>query len=376
MFATLTAAFAFFLYSNPVQAMSLEDFQAIDSTAAEFFTNYYANSPITYEGLDLYNFAITPCSGSCDYTVVLYNVQNGAYSSGDGISHFNASITEDRVWNGSAWVYGVTYSHDPTTHTFGGNTPITTTYSGTNGRIITFDRPLFSDSNVRFLESCTDDFLYSSTISPDEFLLCGLSDSGCSVIQTAAISCGGHVISETSPTLSCSAVWASVPNFIDDPFGFFTGIFSAALDWFNCEYQQSLNIVGSFFTTLASNITTGFLTALNAFISGVIVPPDDGYFTTQVALVNTTWETQQPGLTAIKTAFSDGIASLSSPDSFTPITLPPIDFGSGTTSTQTLFDPATLPTGAMNNLKTLISAIMYFSVGMFVVKELSTILSA
>lgn len=124
---------------------------------------------------------------------------------------------------------------------------------------------------------------------------------------------------------------------------------------------------------------SGFVEALldnaGAFVVNAIIPPP-GYLTDKMLDVTDSWSADQPGLTSINTAFIDGIASLSSPTSLTPISIGALHVGGTTTSSITFFDPSIMPTGIFDTAKTLISAFMYFGVAFWVIREMSTILSA
>jgi len=124
---------------------------------------------------------------------------------------------------------------------------------------------------------------------------------------------------------------------------------------------------------------TGFIGAVFTnffiFLYKGFVPPDN-YFFDKVSEIETTWATDQPGLTAINTAFADGVVSLSTPSALSPVTLGALHIGSATTSTITVFDPDSMDSGMFAQAKTLISAFMYFGVAFWVIRQVSTILSA
>lgn len=124
---------------------------------------------------------------------------------------------------------------------------------------------------------------------------------------------------------------------------------------------------------------TGFVAAVlhntGLTIASWFLPPDN-YFFNKVSEIGTTWETDQPGLASINTAFSDGVSALSSPTSLAPVTLGSLHFGNSTIAAVPFFDPSAMDSGIFSQAKTLISAFMYFGVAFWVIREVSTIMSA
>jgi len=135
------------------------------------------------------------------------------------------------------------------------------------------------------------------------------------------------------------------------------------------------------YTALPSPITdpTGFIsgvfTNFFVFIYKGFIPPD-GYLTEKLAEVTNAWSLDQPGLTSVSSAFSTGITALSTPTAMTPISMGSLHFGGVSTSSITVFDPSTQPVGMFDSAKTLISAFMYFGVGFWVIRQMSSIFSA
>jgi len=204
--------------------------------------------------------------------------------------------------------------------------------------------------------------LSASGVSPDLYRMCGSWDPTCTPLGLSTSSCT-PVTPPSVVVASCTSTFPDIPSIIDSPSGFVVALWTGVADWFTCIFANAI-------TALLSGLNSFLVT----FISGLL--PADGYLTDKIAEVNDAWVTDQPGLTSIHTAFSDGIISLSSPTSLTPISIGALHVGGTTTSAITFFDPSEMPSGIFTTAKALISAFMYFGVAFWVVREMSTILSA
>lgn len=105
-----------------------------------------------------------------------------------------------------------------------------------------------------------------------------------------------------------------------------------------------------------------------------LVIPDDGFYQGLMTQFNEDFEEKQPGLSALRTSISNGIAGMSV---VTPsgIVLPSLT-GMGQELGPQTFISGELSPDIINPIKTLISAFLYMFVGMWVIRHLSTIFSS
>jgi len=261
LFLVAFATVAFFGIKDVSASMTLEDFTALTSSQENFPALFNANSPITKAGLEMWDYAITPCSGACDYNVSLFSA-NGIWSTGDGSFQF---YTTDFRASEAPYAYGYTFSVYE--ENLGNATPDLTVFStALDAPGLALANPVLNSSmSIMFLDDCSS-YQTASPVDPYEYLQCGTSDPTCSPISATSIQCTQDP-PVTAPVLSCTFDFSAIPDWTD-PLGMFTGFFSELFSWFGCGFNSIFSGFFDFFNNLASSIGD-FFTDLFSGISGL-----------------------------------------------------------------------------------------------------------
>jgi len=286
-FLATFVAVAFFSVSDVSASMNLDDFVLTDMTAEQFVSGFHANVPLVKGGLNMWDYSISEASGVYDYNVVLFTA-DFQYIAGDNInSSFFTSSLKGSV---SPYAYSYVCSHraDNTGfYCYTGSTSQTTTFFGQ--KAFSIDKPIYSSQSVILTQSC-DGNAWNTTHAtvPVEYSSCGSWNNNCSPLYTKASVCGGELITTPIPPaetdLSCTFDFSAIPDWTD-PFGMFTGFFTQLFGWFGCAFNSvgswlhdsivtTSMIVGDFFG-VATDTIGGFFTTITSAISGFFVALGD-----------------------------------------------------------------------------------------------------
>ena len=310
LFFLFFAVFAFLgSVSSASASMTLEELMAFDTSASGFSGIFSTAGSVTKSGLTMWDYVVFGASGDYDYGVFL-TTANFMFSSGDG-THF--ALATD---TSSSGVYGYIIYHTPGVGfgTYYDDMTASDSYATdlSFGHLFLISSPSHTSQNVEFAEGACSNFYPPISYSyPTEYKMC--SDYlSCSPVMAASSSCGGGSGGGGSATISCGASFDSVPGFIEDPFGFFTGLFNGVAAWFNCEYEAVLSSISGFISDAVSSIGGFFsdlTTSISDMLSGLFAPPE-GYFEAKLGELQTLTDEKFGFLTAARLAVSDGIDSL------------------------------------------------------------------
>jgi len=132
------------------------------------------------------------------------------------------------------------------------------------------------------------------------------------------------------------------------------------------EFPNILTEPVEFFSVLFQNTLI--------FIKNLIFP-STGFFSTKLEEIKTTFNESQPSIALISQAMTDGIASVNN-GTPQPITVTGLKVAGTTTGEIMVFDPTEYPSTTFDTLKLLVSGIMYFSTGMWLLHRFSTIFNS
>lgn len=104
--------------------------------------------------------------------------------------------------------------------------------------------------------------------------------------------------------------------------------------------------------------------------------PQVGFIDSGYSAISQQFQESQPQVYALTSAISGGLESLTTSGTMAPIVFEGLEFNGEELGTMTLLDTSSLPSGSMDTLKNIIAAVMYFTTGMWVIRNFSTIFSS